>query len=106
MRLIAHPVRTVAIVFAALHVLLVAAPLIISGGHGESQAFAVGIFDFPLAWLLGQSELGRDVLYGNLGASGHSIYMLIFTLGGTIFWAGVGALLAFIVRRAVHGRAR
>jgi hypothetical protein len=89
----------VALVFAALHVLLVAVPVFTSGGSGEGQAFAVAIFDFPLVWLLGQFEWGRDILFGNSGAAGHATYVMIFGIGGTILWAAVGALLAYVIGR-------
>jgi hypothetical protein len=99
-----HPVSVVAAVFATLHVILVAVPLISSGGHGEGQAFAVVIFDFPLVWILHQVDWGREILYGNLGANGHWRYVLIFSLGGTIFWASVGALLAYGIKRLLRRR--
>lgn len=105
MRRIFHPVCIVATVFATLHVVLVAVPVVISGGNGESQAFAVMIFDFPLAWILDQVDWGRDILYGNLGVIGHRIYVIIFSIGGTILWACLGALLAYVIRRLVRRRA-
>jgi hypothetical protein len=89
-------------VFAALHVMLVATPVMTSGGSGEGQAFAVALFDFPLFWLLNQFEWGRDILFGNLGATGHGMYVLIFAFGGTIFWAALGASLAHVIGRLVR----
>ena len=95
----------VAIVFAALHVLLVAVPVLTSGGSGEGQAFAVAVFDFPLVWLLHQFEWGRDILFGNLGAIGRGMYVTIFGIGGTILWAALGASSAYLIRRLVRRRA-
>jgi hypothetical protein len=95
-------VWVVAILFAALHVVLVAAPLFHSGGSGESQAFAVLAFDYPLFWLLDQFEWGRDILSSNFGATSRRMYMLIFGIGGTIFWTALGAALAYVVVRLVR----
>ena len=97
MRRVFHLVWVVAIVFAALHVMLVAAPVFVSRGGGEAQAFAVVAFDFPLFWLLRQFQWGRDLLTGNLGATGQEMYILLFGIGGTIFWAAVGALLGYLI---------
>lgn len=104
MRWITHPVCVVAIVFAMLHVLLVAVPVVSSGANGEAQAFAVVIFDFPLVWILSQFDWGLDILYGNLGTTGKTIYVLIFSIGATIFWAGLGALLAYVITRLFRRR--
>ena len=99
MRWQVNPVYVAAIVFATLHVVLVALPVVTSGASGEAQAFAVLILDFPLVWVLSQFGWGLDILYGNLGATGRAIYMLIFGIGATIFWAGVGGLLAHLITR-------
>jgi hypothetical protein len=88
--------------FAALHAAQVAVPVFTPGGRGEGQALAVAIFDFPLSWTLGQFEWGRDILYGNRGAPGGKMYALIFGIGGTIFWAGLGAAFAYVIRRLVR----
>ncbi len=100
-----HPVWVVAMVFATLHVILVAVPVVTSGGNGEGQAFAVVIIDYPLVWILDQLDWGRGILYGNLGSYGRWAYVLIFSLGGTIFWASVGALLAYGIKRLFRHRA-
>lgn len=104
MRWFVHPVCVVAIVFATLHVLLVAVPVVTSSANGEAQAFAVLVFDFPLVWILRQSDWGLDILYGNLGATGKTIYMLIFSIGATIFWAGLSALLTYVITRLFRRR--
>lgn len=104
MRRFLHPVCVVAIVFATLHVLLVAVPVVTSSGNGEAQGFAVLVFDFPLVWILSQSDWGRDILYGNLGTTGKAIYVLIFSIGATIFWAGLAALLAYVITRLFRRR--
>lgn len=104
MRWFVHPVCVVAIVFATLHVLLVAVPVVTSSANGEAQAFAVLVFDFPLVWILRQSDWGLDILYGNLGATGKTIYMLIFSIGATIFWAGLSSLLTYVITRLFRRR--
>jgi len=75
-------------VFAIVHIIVVAIPVCLSGGSGESQAFAVAIFDLPIVWLLGFFPRGRAVLYG----SSPSIYILVFAVGGTFMYAAIGAL--------------
>ena len=88
----------VAAIFALFHVIVVAIPVWSSGGSGESQAFAAAIFDLPLFWLLGLFPAGRGVLYG----SSPSAYMLVFSVGGTLMYAAVGAL----VGRGIHSAIR
>ena len=68
----------VATIFALFHILVVAIPVLSSGGSGETQAFAAAIFDLPLFWLLGLFPAGRAVLYG----SSPSVYVLVFSVGG------------------------
>lgn len=84
--------------FALFHIIAVAVPLVTSGGSGEAQAFAVAIFDFPIAWLLGLFPAGRGILYG----SSHTLYLLIFGVGGTLMYAAVGALLGYAVHRIIR----
>ena len=83
--------------FALFHIIAVAVPVVTSGGSGETQAFAAAVFDFPIAWLLGLFPAGRGVLYG----SSHTLYVLIFSLGGTLMYAAVGALLGYAVHRII-----
>jgi hypothetical protein len=83
-----------AVVFAIIHIIVIAIPVLWSGGAGESQAFAAAIFDFPISWLLGMFPSGRAVLYG----SSPSIYILVFAVGGTCMYAAIGALVAWGVR--------
>ena len=84
----------VATIFALFHILVVAIPVLSSGGSGETQAFAAAIFDLPLFWLLGLFPAGREVLYG----SSPSVYVLVFSVGGTLMYAALGAL----VGRGMH----
>ena len=84
----------VATIFALFHILVVAIPVLSSGGSGKTQAFAAAIFDLPLFWLLGLFPAGRAVLYG----SSPSVYVLVFSVGGTLMYAALGAL----VGRGMH----
>ena len=77
-----------AAIFALLHLIVVAVPLLSSGGSGEAQAFAAAIFDVPLFWLLGLVPAGGAVLYG----SSPFAYILVFSVGGTLMYAALGAL--------------
>ncbi|HXV08335.1 MAG TPA: hypothetical protein VD791_09920 [Burkholderiales bacterium] len=87
-----------ATIFALIHLILVAVPVVTSGGSGEAQAFAAAIFDFPIAWLLGLFAAGRGVLYG----SSNTLYILIFSIGGTVMYAAVGALLGYAIHRIIR----
>ena len=88
-----------AAIFALFHIIVVAVPVVSSGGSGETQAFITATFDLPLFWLLGLFPAGRAVLYG----SSPSIYMLVFGLGGTFMYAAVGAVLGWAVNTARRG---
>ena len=44
------------------------------------------------------------MLYGNLGTTGKAIYVLIFSIGATIFWAGLAALLTYVITRLFRRR--
>jgi len=83
-----------AVIFALFHIIVVAVPVLSSGGSGETQAFTAAIFDLPIFWLLGLFPAGREVLYG----SSHTAYILVFSVGGTLMYAVVGAL----VGRGMH----
>lgn len=85
---------SMAAIFALFHIIVVAVPVLWSGGSGETQAFAAAIFDLPIFWLLGLFSAGREVLYG----SSHFAYVLTFSVGGTLMYAAVGAL----VGRGIH----
>lgn len=90
-----------AAIFALFHIIVVAVPLALSGGSGETQALLTAIFDLPILWLLGLFPSGRAVLYG----SSPSIYMVVFGLGGTLMYAALGALLVWaihITRRGIR----
>jgi hypothetical protein len=80
-----------ALALALVHIVVVAVPVVISGGSGEAQAFAAAIFDFPIVWLLGLFPAGRGMLYG----SSHALYLLIFSVGGTVMYAAAGALIGY-----------
>jgi len=84
----------VAAVFALLHTVVVAVPVLLSGGSGEAQAFAAAILDLPIFWLPSLFPAGRAVLYG----SSPTVYILLFCVGGTLMYAALGAL----VGRGVH----
>jgi hypothetical protein len=87
-----------AAIFALFHVIVVTVPVLSSGGSGESQAFAVAIFDLPICWLLGLFQAGRAVLYG----SSHSAYILAFGIGGTLMYAVVGALVGHGMHKLIR----
>ena len=92
-------VLVTAAIFALFHVIVVAVPLMISGGSGEKQAFVTAMFDLPIFWLLGLFPSGRAVLYG----ASPSIYMVVFGLGGTLMYAALGALLGWAIHTARRG---
>src|SRR5258707_15724035 len=82
-----------AAIFALVHIIVVSIPVLLSGGSGESQAFAAAIFDLPISWLLGLFESGRGVLYG----SSPLIYILVFAVGGSVMYAALGALVGWVM---------
>ncbi|MGH8678511.1 MAG: hypothetical protein ACREUQ_09200 [Burkholderiales bacterium] len=94
MRSVAPTIVAVAAIFALVHIIVVAVPVLMSGGSGETQAFAVAIFDLPIFWLLGLFPAGRTVLYGTFP----SLYILVFSVGGTLMYAAIGAF----VGRGIH----
>ena len=94
MRSKAPIIVAMAAIFALFHIIVVAVPMLTSGGSGETQAFAAAIFDLPIYWLLGRFSGGREVLYG----ASPSLYILVFVVGGTLMYAAVGAL----VGRGLH----
>ena len=99
MRSISPVIVVMAALFALFHVIVVAAPVLMSAGSGEAQAFAAAIFDLPISWVLGLFPEGRAVLYG----SSPSLYILIFCVGGTLMYAAIGVLVGcgiHIIRRA------
>ena len=83
---------------ALFHIIVVAVPVLSSGGSGEPQGFAAGIFDFPIVWLLDRFPAGRAVLYG----SSHALYIFIFSVGGTLMYAVGGLLLGYGLHRIVR----
>lgn len=97
-----RPRSTLAIVmagiFALFHIIVVAIPVLSSGGSGEAQALTAAIFDRPIVWLLGLFPAGRAVLYG----SSSSTYMLVFGVGGTLMYAVAGALVGHGLHRIMR----
>ena len=89
-----------AAIFALFHIIVVAVPVVSSGGSGETQAFIAAIFDLPIFWLLGLFPGGRAVLYG----SSPALYLLVFGVGGTFMYAAAGALLGWAINTARRGR--
>jgi hypothetical protein len=84
---------------ALFHVVMVAIPIVMTGGVGESQGFRAAYLDFPIVWLLGWFPGGSRVLYGSSPA-----YVWIFSIGGTLMYALVGAALGAAARRLRRGR--
>ncbi|MBT3288868.1 MAG: hypothetical protein HN849_33035 [Victivallales bacterium] len=83
-----------AAVFALFHVIVVAMPVILSGGGGEKQAFAVIYFDLPLVVALELIPGGEKLLGGNLTA-----YVAFVSVVGTLMYACCGALIGYAVDR-------
>ena len=99
-RLARHrPIIITSGIFALFHIIVVAVPVLLSRGSGESQAFAAAIFDLPMSWLLGRVPGGRSVLYGSSPWS----YMWVFAVGGTLMYAAVGALVGWGVHAIRRG---
>jgi len=94
----ARTISLAAALFAGFHIIAVALPVLISGGAGESQAFATALFDLPLHWALELFASGLAVLYG----SSHALYIWVFAVGGTLMYAALGALLG----AGIHAVAR
>ena len=91
-------VTITAAVFAMFHIVVVAVPVLSSGGAGEAQAFAAAIFDFPIVWLLERFAAGRAVLNG----SSHALYIFVFSVGGTLMYAAGGLVLGHGLHRIVQ----
>jgi hypothetical protein len=85
----------VAALFALFHIFVVAVPVLSSGGSGETQAFAAALFDLPIVWALGLFPGGRAMLYGSSPAA----YILVISVGGTLLYAALGALVGW----GIHG---
>jgi hypothetical protein len=89
-----------AAIFALFHIIVVAVPVLASGASGDTQAFAVAMFDLPIFWLLSLLPAGRQLLYG----ASPVLYTLLFVVGGTLMYAAVGALIGggihFVIRAA------
>src|SRR5262245_19499917 len=77
---------------ALFHIVVVASPVLSSHGIGETQGFAVGIFDMPLVWLV--SALGGGAIL-----NGGRWYVFIFSVFGTFMYAVAGALIGLLVDR-------
>jgi hypothetical protein len=74
-------------------VFTVGATLFATHGAGEGQAFVALIFDLPLVLLLQASPRGSYILYGSTTA-----YIWVFSIAGTLLYAGVGCGLGMLVR--------
>ena len=74
-----------ALVFGALHLLIVVGALVSTGGSGEGQAFTVVLYDFPLVLLLDHVPHGGYILY-----SSRTAYIWFFSVAGTLFHATLG----------------
>ena len=84
-------------IFSAVHLVLVALPVIASGGSGESQAMLVGLFDLPLVFLLLQTHTGACILYGCAEPSPVP-YVVLIPVAGTLMYAVVGFVACAVVR--------
>jgi hypothetical protein len=74
------------IFFGCFHFIVVSAVLAKGGDTGMSAL----LIDFPMVWLAQLSEAGRSVLT--------SSPMLVLGVGGTIFYAGIGALIGYVIQ--------
>ena len=77
---------------ALFHIALVATPVVSSGGIGEAQGFAVGVFDMPLVWLV--SAVGGGAIL-----NGGHWYVFVFSVVGTFMYAAAGAVVGLLVDR-------
>ena len=84
-------------VFAAIHILFVALPVISSGGSGEGQAIMVAVFDFPLVYLMLRTHSGACILYGCLEPSPIP-YVVFIPVVGTLMYAVFGFLTGVLCR--------
>jgi hypothetical protein len=74
------------------HMVVVTAPVLSSHGIGETQGFAVGIFDMPLVWFV--SALGGGAIL-----NGGHWYVFVFSVVGTFMYAVAGAVGGLLVDR-------
>ena len=79
-----------ALSFFSLHILLVTAPVLLSGATGETQGWLTYFADFPL--VIGMLSLG--LLNGRTG------YLILVCLLGPLMYAAVGALIGVAAGRA------
>jgi hypothetical protein len=84
-------------VFVCFHLLTIVWTLISSGGHGEGQAFAVLLLDFPLVLLLQALPSGGHILYGSVTA-----YVWFFSIAGTLMYAAFGYFLGVLLRAVIR----
>lgn len=95
----------VAGLFSVFHVFFVALPVISTGGHGEGQALAVAIFDFPLVALMQRTHTGSCILYGCVEASAIP-YEMFIPIVGTLMYGIAGFVGGVVLRRLVLAGAR
>ena len=93
------------LVFGLFHILTVVVTLFATHGHGEGQAFAVLLLDFPLVLLLESVPRGGHILYQSVTA-----YIWFFSIAGTLMYAvvgyGFGVLLRILLIRIIRGHER
>lgn len=87
-----------AILLGSFHALVVALPLVSTGGSGEGQAFAVMIFDLPLVALLSLFEAGKSLLYNGPPLA----YVAVFAVVGTLMYCAAGALAGLVAQRLIR----
>ena len=92
------PTIIITTIFALFHIIVVAIPVVTSGGSGETQGFATALFDFPIAWLLGLFPAGRGILHG----SSQALYVLIFSAGGTLMYCVAGAVIGHALQSIIR----
>jgi hypothetical protein len=83
-------VAVTSLVFGLVHFVLIALPVCLTGGISEGSLLLVAYGDWPYVWLANRCDPGW---YLN-----HNSGIAHVVIGATIFWAAIGALLAWIYR--------
>ena len=96
---------TATLAFASLlalfHFVFVALPVITSNASGEGQGMTTLFLDYPL-WMLVDHLPDRGQSLQNTKTS----YILLVCIGGTLMYAGVGALLGLFIDSIRFGTRR